>query len=134
MSFQSLEDQALVDPKGTSRRPHYSLPCLRKTGVEVQGQPLVFVTCRKLCLAFSVFSCPLPESPSPENSLTPSALSLSSLYQNKFCKGPNVDSSILRKIQNTMNSGQSHKSFQTLAVTVILESSLVLSLWKGCSC
>lgn len=41
---------------------------------------------------------------------------------------------LLRKIQNTTNSGQSHKSFQTLAVTVILESSLVLSLWKGCSC
>lgn len=66
-----------MDLNGTSRQPPLSLPCLGETGVEVEGQPLAAVTCRKLCLVLPVFSCTLSESPSPEKILILSALSLS---------------------------------------------------------
>ena len=60
-----------MDLRGTSRESPHSFNGLRRPRVKAQWQPLRVVTCRRLCLAFSVFLHPLSESTSPEEVLTP---------------------------------------------------------------
>lgn len=89
---------------------------------------LAAVACRKLCLLFSVFSHPFAASLSREGHISHA---LSTLYQNMFCRGPNLVSSSfeensewcilwsydLSSLSHWSRCGQSRESSWTLAGT-----------------
>ena len=90
---------------------------LRETRVEFQEQLWAGFTCRKLYITFPVFS--------PEKVIIHYAFSLLLSY---LCRGQTLASSPFEEIQDctsydlsslthSMNSGQSNKTFWTVAVT-----------------